>query len=143
MQIKHITSRLGIDALLARLTPQQRQTVGEVVRFGIVGVLATLLQDASYTVLLLWCSPSLSMAVGYIVSFIFNFIASTRFTFKVETNARHGAGFALSHVVNYLLQMATLNFFLWIGVSKTLAPIPMFCICVPVNFVLVRFFLKK
>ena len=133
MQIKHITSRLGIDALLARLTPQQRQKLGEVVRFGIVGVLATLLQYAIYTVLLLWCSPSLSMTVGYILSFIFNFIASTR----------HGAGFALSHVVNYLLQMATLNFFLWIGVSKTLAPIPMFCICVPVNFVLVRFFLKK
>lgn len=143
MQIKHITSRLEIDALLARLTPQQRQKLGEVVRFGIVGVLATLLQYAIYTVLLLWCSPSLSMTVGYILSFIFNFIASTRFTFKVETNARHGAGFALSHVVNYLLQMATLNFFLWIGVSKTLAPIPMFCICVPVNFVLVRFFLKK
>ena len=143
MQIKHITSRLGIDALLARLTPQQRQKLGEVVRFGIVGVLATLLQYAIYTVLLLWCSPSLSMTVGYILSFIFNFIASTRFTFKVETNARHGAGFALSHVVNYLLQMATLNFFLWIGVSKTLAPIPMFCICVPANFVLVRFFLKK
>lgn len=143
MQIKHITSRLGIDALLARLTPQQRQKLGEVVRFGIVGVLATLLQYAIYTVLLLWCSPSLSMTVGYILSFIFNFIASTRFTFKVETNARHGAGFALSHVVNYLMQMATLNFFLWIGVSKTLAPIPMFCICVPVNFVLVRFFLKK
>ena len=143
MQIKHITSRLGIDALLTRLTPQQRQKLGEVVRFGIVGVLATLLQYAIYTVLLLWCSPSLSMTVGYILSFIFNFIASTRFTFKVETNARHGAGFALSHVVNYLLQMATLNFFLWIGVSKTLAPIPMFCICVPVNFVLVRFFLKK
>ena len=143
MQIKHITSRLGIDALLARLTPQQRQKLGEVVRFGIVGVLATLLQYAIYTVLLLWCSPSLSMTVGYIISFIFNFIASTRFTFKVETNARHGAGFALSHVVNYLLQMATLNFFLWIGVSKTLAPMPMFCICVPVNFVLVRFFLKK
>ena len=143
MQIKHITSRLGIDALLARLPPQQRQKLGEVVRFGIVGVLATLLQYAIYTVLLLWCSPSLSMTVGYILSFIFNFIASTRFTFKVETNARHGAGFALSHVVNYLLQMATLNFFLWIGVSKTLAPIPMFCFCVPVNFVLVRFFLKK
>ena len=143
MQIKHITSRLGIDALLARLTPQQRQKLGDVVRVGIVGVLATLLQYAIYTVLLLWCSPSLSMTVGYILSFIFNFIASTRFTFKVETNARHGAGFALSHVVNYLLQMATLNFFLWIGVSKTLAPIPMFCICVPVNFVLVRFFLKK
>lgn len=129
--------------MLDRLTPSQRQKLGEVIRFGIVGVLATLLQYAIYTVLLLWCSPSLSMAVGYALSFVFNFVASTRYTFKVETNARHGAGFALSHVVNFLLQMATLNFFLWVGVDKTLAPIPMFCICVPVNFLLVRFFLKK
>lgn len=88
-------------------------------------------------------APSLAMTVGYGLSFIFNFIASTRYTFKVEANAKHGVGFALSHVVNYLLQMATLNLFLWLGVSKTLAPIPMFCICVPVNFLLVRFFLKK
>ena len=39
--------------------------------------------------------------------------------------------------------MLTLNFFLWLGVSKQLAPLPMFCICVPVNFLLVRFFLKR
>ncbi len=132
-----------LNEITNRLTPSQRQKLGEVVRFGIVGALATLLQYAIYSVLLLWCSPSLSMTVGYVLSFIFNFVASTRFTFKVETNAKHGAGFALSHVVNYLLQMATLHFFLWIGVSERLAPIPMFCICVPVNFVLVRFFLKK
>ncbi|MCI7475204.1 MAG: GtrA family protein, partial [Prevotella sp.] len=52
------------------------------------------------------------------------------------------AGFAFSHAVNYVLQMLTLNLFLWVGVPKQWAPIPMFCICVPVNFVLVRFFLK-
>ena len=122
-----------LNEITNRLTPSQRQKLGEVVRFGIVGALATLLQYAIYSVMLLWCSPSLSMTVGYVLSFIFNFVASTRFTFKV----------ALSHVVNYLLQMATLHFFLWVGVSERLAPIPMFCICVPVNFVLVRFFLKK
>lgn len=129
--------------MLDRFTPSQRQKLGEVVRFGVVGVLATLLQYAIYALLLRWCSPSVSMAVGYALSFLFNFVASTRYTFRVKTNARHGAGFALSHVVNFLLQQATLNFFLWVGVDQTLAPIPMFCICVPVNFLLVRFFLKK
>ena len=54
-----------------------------------------------------------------------------------------GAGFALSHAVNYLLQMATIHFFVWVGVPERLAPIPMFAICVPVNFLLVRFFLKR
>lgn len=141
--IKKTESSMILNEITNRLTPSQRQKLGEVVRFGIVGALATLLQYAIYSIMLLWCSPSLSMTVGYVLSFIFNFVASTRFTFKVETNAKHGAGFALSHVVNYLLQMATLHFFLWLGVSERLAPIPMFCICVPVNFVLVRFFLKK
>lgn len=83
------------------------------------------------------------MTIGYAVSFLFNFIASTRYTFRVKASARRGIGFALSHAVNYVLQIATLNLFLWLGVPETLAPVPMFCVCVPVNFVLVRFFLKK
>ena len=134
MQIKGITDRLGTDG---------RSRIGEVLRFGVVGVLATVLQYAIYWVLLRWAGASLSLAVGYAVSFVFNFVASTRYTFRVKANASRGAGFALSHVVNFLLQMATLNLFIWLGVSRELAPVPMFCVCVPVNFILVRFFLKK
>jgi putative flippase GtrA len=44
-----------------------------------------------------------------------------------------------AHVVNWLLQLALLNTFLWMGVSKEWAPIPVFVISVPVNFLLVRF----
>jgi len=131
-----------------------KQQVGEIVRFGIVGTIATLIQYGIYWLLLLFGEnvdfnamshtwPTVSMTIAYIVSFIFNFIASTYFTFKVKANVKRGAGFAFSHVINYLLQMLTLNFFLWIGLSKQIAPIPMFCVCVPVNFVLVRFFLKR
>lgn len=134
MQMKDITSRLD---------DSQREKLGEVLRFGVVGVLATLIQYAVYWVLIHWLNPSLSMTIGYIISFAFNFLASTRYTFRVKANARRGAGFALSHGVNWLLQMLTLNLFLWLGVSKQWAPIPMFCICVPVNFLLVRYFLKK
>ena len=134
MQMKDITSRLD---------DSQREKLGEVLRFGVVGVLATLIQYAVYWVLIHWLNPSLSMTIGYIISFAFNFLASTRYTFRVKANARRGAGFALSHGVNWLLQMLTLNLFLWLGVSKQWAPRPMFCICVPVNFLLVRFFLKR
>jgi len=145
MQIKDIISRLDKD---------KREKIGEVVRFAIVGVAATLLQYGIYLLLVQFIPSGMekgrmqlytngAMTVGYIISFVFNFIASTKFTFKVKANARHGAGFAFSHLVNYLLQMVTLWFFVWIGINKELAPIPMFCICVPVNFLLVRFFLKR
>ena len=145
MQMKDIINRLDAD---------KRQKLGEIVRFGIVGVAATVLQYVVYWLLIQFISDdmpparsqfwsSVAMTVGYIVSFVFNFFASTHYTFRVKANARRGAGFAFSHLVNYLLQMVVLNFFLWLGVSKEIAPLPMFCICVPVNFLLVRFFLKR
>ncbi len=134
MPMKHITNRLD---------DHRREQLGEVFRFGVVGVLATLIQYGVYWVLIHWLNPTLSMTIGYLVSFLFNFLASTHYTFRVKANARRGAGFALSHAVNWFLQIVTLNLFLWLGMSKQWAPIPMFCICVPVNFLLVRFFLKR
>jgi len=131
MPMKDIINRLG------------KERIGEVIRFGVVGVFATLIQYLVYWLLVHWLNPSLSMTVGYAVSFVFNFLASTHYTFRVKANVRHGAGFALSHGVNYLLQMILLNLFLWVGFSKQLAPIPMFCVCIPVNFLLVRYFLKR
>lgn len=125
------------------LSPELSRQLGEVIRFAIVGVLATLLQYAIYWVLLHWTSPSVSLTIGYLLSFVFNFVASTRYTFKVKASAKRGAGFVFSHVVNFVLQQVMLHFFIWMGVNEQLAPIPMFCVCVPVNFLLVRFFLKK
>ncbi|HIZ69166.1 MAG TPA: GtrA family protein [Candidatus Prevotella avicola] len=140
--------------IINHLGDKRRQQLGEVVRFGIVGVTATLLQYFIYWLLLRlaihWdveagthTLSTVAMTIGYVVSFIYNFIASTRFTFRVKANARRGAGFLFSHVVNYSLQMLTLNLFLLLGIGKQWAPIPMFCVCVPVNFLLVRFFLKR
>ncbi|MBQ6210616.1 MAG: HAD-IB family phosphatase [Prevotella sp.] len=115
----------------------------EAIRFGIVGVLAVAIQYLIYLLVVRITSPGIANTVAYLVSFTFNFFASTYFTFRVKANARRGAGFALSHVINYLLQMGSLHLFLWMGISKEWAPLPMFCVCVPVNFLLVRFFLKR
>ena len=129
--------------ILSRLDNSQREKLGEVARFAVVGVVATFIQYGIYWVLIHWLNPTLSMTIGYLVSFAFNFLASTYYTFRVSATARRGVGFAFSHAINWLLQMLTLNLFLWLGMSKQWAPIPMFCICVPVNFLFVRFFLKR
>ena len=125
------------------LEPKRKQQIGEIVRFGIVGGVATLIQYGVYLLMLYAVSPTLSNTIGYAGSFLFNFVASTRYTFKVKTNARHGAGFALSHLINYGLQIVMLHLFMALGFSEKLAPVPMFCVCVPINFLLVRFFLKR
>jgi len=121
----------------------KRQGLGEVLRFGIVGLSATAIQYTAYWVGLQFINHNLAMTVAYLLSFAFNLWASLRYTFRVGGTPGRGAGFAMAHVVNYLLQMATLNLFVDLGVSKTLAPLPMFAVCVPINFLLVRFFLKR
>ena len=79
----------------------------------------------------------------YLLSFIFNYIASTKFTFKVKSTAKKGAGFTFAHIINYGLQTVFLTLFLWLGLPKNIAMIPVFGICVPINFILVRLFLKR
>lgn len=132
----------------------RREKLGEVIRFGIVGGLATVLQYVIYLAMMPVLNhfiprmgdhslATTANTIAYIVSFIFNFIASTRYTFKVKANAKRGAGFTLSHVVNYMMQTVCLNLFVGLGLAKQWAMIPTLCICIPVNFLLVRFFLKK
>lgn len=132
----------------------RREKLGEVIRFGIVGGLATVLQYVIYLAMMPVLNhfipqmgnhslATTANTIAYIVSFIFNFIASTRYTFKVKANAKRGVGFTLSHVVNYTMQTVCLNLFVGLGLAKQWAMIPTLCICIPVNFLLVRFFLKK
>lgn len=115
---------------------------GEVLRFGIVGSLAVLIQYAAYLLLLSPLQKQLAMTIAYFVSFCFNYLASSYFTFRVSVNIRRSIGFAISHVVNYCLQMLFLNLFVVVGIHQRYAPVPMFCVCVPINFILVRHFLK-
>lgn len=124
---------------------KRRERLGELLRFGIVGTVAVAIQYVAYLLLIHWAHAGVNVAntVAYVVSFLFNFVASTRFTFRVKATAGRGLAFAFCHVVNYLLQLLTLNLFIHWGVGKSLAPLPMFAICVPVNFVLVRYFLKQ
>ena len=86
---------------------------------------------------------NIAYTIGYIISWLCNFYLSAHFTFKEKTSVKRGIGFALSHGVNYLLHLIFLNFFLWLGVSESLAPIPVFCIVIPINFLLVRFVFKS
>ena len=122
---------------------EKTDKTGEFIRFGIVGVVATAIQYGLYLLLLKWLQPQISNTIGYVISFIFNYIASTKFTFKVKSTAKKGAGFAFSHFINYVLQTVFLTLFLWLGLPKNIALIPVFCICVPINFLLVRLLNKK
>jgi len=115
----------------------------EFLRFAIVGVIATAITYALYYVLQKYINVNIAFTIGYIISFVSNFYLTSYFTFKVKPSIKKLFGLGGAHIFNYLLQMGLLNLFLYVGVSKTLAPIPVFAISIPINFLLVRFVFKS
>ena len=110
----------------------------EIIRFGIVGVAATAIHYAIYYLLLPHIDKNFAYTTGYLISFLCNFFMSSYFTFKVSPSWRRLLRFAGSHVANYILQMVLLNLFCWMGIPEKWAPLPVYAIAVPVNFLLVR-----
>lgn len=120
-----------------------KEQIGEMVRFSIVGVLITVIHYAVYWLLQLVINVNIAWTAGYIVGFVVNYYLSARYIFREKATAQNGAGFGGAHLVNYFLQMGLLNFFLWLGWSAEWAPVGVYAISIPVNFLLVRFVFKK
>lgn len=121
----------------------RRDVFFEIVRFGLVGVVATALHYGVYWLLHGLMNVSVAYTIGYFVSFVANYLLSARFTFKKKKSVKNGVGFACAHLFNYVLQISLLNFFIWMGVGEALAPVPVYCIAIPTNFVLVRLVFVK
>ena len=115
----------------------------EFLRFAIVGVMATGIHYGLYYVLHRFINVNIAYTVGYLVSFVCNFYLTSYFTFRVKPSFKKLFGLGGAHVVNYLLHILLLNLFLYFGISKILAPIPVFVIVIPINFLLVRFVFKS
>ena len=112
----------------------------EIVRFGLVGALSTVLQYGFYVIFVHAVGvPAVpSSMISYALSFIGNFFLSSYFTFHTRPNAKKGLGFTLSHLFNMGLQTGLVAIFQQL-VGKTLALLPAMAICIPVNYLLVRF----
>lgn len=116
--------------------------ISEIVRFGITGGIATVLQYGIYVVFVNavfhGSRAVVASLISYAISFVANFFLSSYFTFHSKPNAKKGLGFTLSHLVNMGLQTGLVAIFKGIT-GPTLALLPALAICIPVNYFLVRF----
>lgn len=120
-----------------------KSQISEIVRFCIVGCIATVLHYVIYYVLKNWINLNIAYIIGYGLSFICNYFLSSYFTFKKKANLKSGIGFSGAHLFNLLFQVVLLNVFTYIGISENIAPIPVYTIAIPVNFLMVRFVFKR
>lgn len=112
--------------------------IAEIIRFAMVGVLATLIQYCIYISLLNLIGENISYTIGYVVSLCANFILTNYFTFKTNPTKDRGFKFVLAHIFNYLLQIILLNIFIAININSKIAPLLVYSISIPINFLLVR-----
>ncbi len=120
----------------------KRKQLAEMLRFVLVGGFATLLHYVLYLLLKRWMEVNVAYTLGYVVSFVANFYLTAFFTFRTAPSWRKLVGMGGAHGVNYLLHLVLLNLFLFVGVPSALAPLPVFAIAVPVNFLLVKYVFK-
>lgn len=124
--------------------PISKARIMEIVLFGIVGLTAMAIHYGIYYVLLPFLPVNVSFSLGYFISFLYNFTMTSYFTFKVKPSVGRFFRFAASHGTNYLLQILLLNFFIHVmGLSEKMAPVPVYAISVPVNYMLVRLAMKR
>lgn len=125
------------------LLNQNRDKIGEILRFGVTGVVSTLATYLFYYIFLNWLNPTISFTIAYLIAMAINYVMTTSFTFKVKANKKNAAVFVVSNIINYVLCAVFLNFFILLGVKEKWAPIPMYTICIPLNFIIVRYVMKE
>ena len=110
----------------------------EIIRFGIVGVIATAIHYGVYLLCQSFLNVNIAYTIGWAVSLCCNFYLSSRFTFREHMSLYRAGGFVSSHVVNYLMHIGLFNLFLWLGIGQVFAPLLVYCIVIPINYILVR-----
>ena len=122
---------------------KQRTWTGQAFRFALVGAFATALHYGLYWLLLRCLAPAVAYAIGYALSFLANFYLTAWLTFRTGPSWRKLAGMGGAHGLNFLLHLGLLELFLWLGVPPQWAPLPVFAVAIPVNFLLVRWVFQK
>ncbi len=121
----------------------QGKDKSQFIRFLIVGTLATAVLYAVYYGLNYVLNHNIAYTIGFVISFLVNYLMTTLYTFKSKLSFKKFLGFGVQQISNYVFQIGFLNFFLWLGMSEKLAPLPVFVIILPINYLLLRFVYKK
>ncbi len=123
---------------------EPKTAISEAMRFVIVGGMSTAITYAVYYLLLIRGIGAVpAYTIGYLLGLIFNYLMSARFTFKKTMNVKNAIGFVFTNAFNYVLQVGLLWLFIKLSVPEKIAPLPMYAIAVPVNFIMVRTVFKK
>ncbi len=107
------------------VTEERRALIGQLVRFGLTGVLATLVNIVVYqiTAARFGIDPNLAWAIGYVAAVLVGYVTHSRFSFRghgVRDNlARTGGRFIIVSLISFALN----SFWVWLLVQSLVLPL--------------------
>lgn len=115
------------------------------VRFAFVGAVATGVNYGVYVLLIrsfddLW--PAIAYVGAFCVSVSCNFFLSSYFTFRVKPTGKRAVKFLTAHLINLFNELVLLELWLWAGVPKLYAPLCVFAVAFPINYLMVKLALR-
>lgn len=142
--VERLSFEYRIIRLIKGLNKLQKICSTEFLRFCFVGLIATGIHYGLYYILMNICHLWMNVAytIGFLVSFGCNFLLSNYFTFHTKPDFGKLIGMTGAHLVNYLNHIILLNAFVWLGLSENIAPLLVYMIAIPINFIMVRFVFK-
>jgi putative flippase GtrA len=123
---------------------EQRQLVSQFVRFIAVGAANLIVSYGTYLASLWVAPPFVAMLLASASGLVFNSILNVHYVFKKKIDARSFFIPAACYVVYTALSAASVDILVrFFGLPAAMAPIPVLCVLVPLNFAILRFMILQ
>lgn len=121
-----------------------KQARREFVKFSALGLIAFLMHNVVYMLLTYFdVNATLAYSLGYISWAVSNFLLSTYVTFRTRATVKRAVGFAACIAIYYLVQMTIFTLIQLTPVPEILVTPIVYACAFPINFIMVRWVMKR
>lgn len=115
------------------------------VKFGMVGVLNTIIQQLLYLILIFATVPLLvSQTISFLIAFLCSYVLNSKFTYRVPLSFKQLISFLMANLPSYFIQLFVLIVIVeGLHVPKSIALFFTLFITIPITFILVSFSMVK
>lgn len=121
------------------------QCLGELIRFCIVGTIATGIDAAVFYMVRLVAAYQVALISGYFISLVANYFLTVIWTFKQKPSVNNAIAVILAHLFNLFIVRMGMMYILveQLHVNDRYAYIPTIVLSVGTNFIVVRYLIKR
>lgn len=121
-----------------------KQARREFIKFSAVGLISFLMHNIVYLLLTYFeVNATLAYSLGYISWAVSNFLLSTYVTFRTRATVKRAVGFAVSILLYYIVQMTIFTLLQLTPVPEILVTPIVYACAFPINFLMVRWVMKR